>query len=561
MRFREELLEALAMALLDQQEVESAEMELNQLRRYCDIVHFEHAVTALESEYYSELRQHPTAVLMDCDALPDMESRLILARLLLSVETISAALLAARHRHGDSSTEVQQLAVSLEQHVQLLSSSTDQQPCLHLLMDHERRMGLHRINPALHPPNVLPPHLADVYHQLRNRPALLRGIGGASTLQYRVKCQEMKVTFLKMRNAGKMEVAVRRDVMLAESRALLMQSPQSHLRRRLFVKYQGEDGNDFGGLTREWLYLLSQRAVQAAVEAGRLSSCANDVSCLQIAPCFKPTMEVLADFEFMGRIAGLALFHGKVIDFNFVSPFYKALLGCPLVLSDLAAIDEGYHRSLLHVLEAPHSDQLMLTFAVDYMDAGASRTHELLPDGESKSVDDHNKGQYVDLMVKWLLSQSISRQMDAFRRGVGFVVDVDFLRQFSPDELAQLTQGLGKIDLNDWRANTAYENGYTSESPAVVWFWEAMASFAPQKQCLVLKFVTGASRPPAQGFAGLSGTHGTSSFCVYRNDAVESLPVGHTCINRLDLPAYSSLDLLVAKLTMAVEETEGFGII
>lgn len=43
------------------------------------------------------------------------------------------------------------------------------------------------------------------------------------------------------------------------------------------------------------------------------------------------------------------------------------LLGQQLGLSDLAVVDEMYHRSLLHLLENDNADQLMLTFCMDYM--------------------------------------------------------------------------------------------------------------------------------------------------------------------------------------------------
>jgi hypothetical protein len=39
------------------------------------------------------------------------------------------------------------------------------------------------------------------------------------------------------------------------------------------------------------------------------------------------------------------------------------------------------------------------------------------------------------------------------------------------------------------------------------------------------------------------------------------LPVGHTCLNRLDLPAYEDKATLVQKLSVAVRETQGFGIV
>lgn len=41
----------------------------------------------------------------------------------------------------------------------------------------------------------------------------------------------------------------------------------------------------------------------------------------------------------------------------------------------------------------------------------------------------------------------------------------------------------------------------------------------------------------------------------------ESLPVGHTCSNRLDLPPYPSKTVLREKLDYAIAETEGFGIV
>lgn len=32
--------------------------------------------------------------------------------------------------------------------------------------------------------------------------------------------------------------------------------------------------------------------------------------------------------------------------------------------------------------------------------------------------------------------------------------------------------GLGDVDVNDWRENTKYKNGYSANSPAIIWFWK-----------------------------------------------------------------------------------------
>ena len=43
--------------------------------------------------------------------------------------------------------------------------------------------------------------------------------------------------------------------------------------------------------------------------------------------------------------------------------------------------------------------------------------------------------------------------------------------------------------------------------------------------------------------------------------ADEALPVAHTCFNLLDLPMYSSEEILKHKLKLAIQYYEGFGLI
>lgn len=32
--------------------------------------------------------------------------------------------------------------------------------------------------------------------------------------------------------------------------------------------------------------------------------------------------------------------------------------------------------------------------------------------------------------------------------------------------------GLGDVDVNDWRENTKYKNGYCPNQPVILWFWK-----------------------------------------------------------------------------------------
>eukprot|EP00041_Stephanoeca_diplocostata_P037606 m.1429698 g.1429698 ORF g.1429698 m.1429698 type:complete len:116 (+) comp25069_c0_seq51:3853-4200(+) len=62
------------------------------------------------------------------------------------------------------------------------------------------------------------------------------------------------------------------------------------------------------------------------------------------------------------------------------------------------------------------------------------------------------------------------------------------------------------------------------------------------------------------GFGELMGSNGPQLFCIEKLLDAKMLPRSHTCFNRLDLPAYKTKDDLREKLTIAIEETEGFGL-
>ena len=74
----------------------------------------------------------------------------------------------------------------------------------------------------------------------------------------------------------------------------------------------------------------------------------------------------------------------------------------------------------------------------------------------------------------------------------------------------------------------------------------------------MIQFVTGTSRIPVNGFKDLQGSDGPRKFTIEKTGDINALPKAHTCFNRLDLPPYKSLNVLQAKLSLAIEETMGF---
>ena len=69
-------------------------------------------------------------------------------------------------------------------------------------------------------------------------------------------------------------------------------------------------------------------------------------------------------FKFIGRVAGMAVYHGKLLDGFFIRPFYKMMLGKSIELKDMESVDTEYFNSLIWIKENDPSG-LELAFQVN----------------------------------------------------------------------------------------------------------------------------------------------------------------------------------------------------
>jgi E3 ubiquitin-protein ligase HUWE1 len=184
---------------------------------------------------------------------------------------------------------------------------------------------------------------------------------------------------------------------------------------------------------------------------------------------------------------------------------------------------------------------------------------ELKPGGRSIAVTDENKHEYVTLVTKFMLTDSIRPQIDAFLQGLHELIPADLLSIFQDQELELLICGLPDIDLDDLRANTEYR-GFRESDREIQWFWQIAYDLDQEGKALLIQFVTGTSKVPIHGFRDLQGMHGTQRFQICKVGGVDRLPSAHTCFNQIDLPSYSSLKVMQEKLLFAIREgSQGFG--
>ncbi|KDO81247.1 hypothetical protein CISIN_1g000014mg [Citrus sinensis] len=361
-----------------------------------------------------------------------------------------------------------------------------------------------------------------------------------------------------------LRISVRRAYILEDSYNQLRMRSTQDLKGRLTVHFQGEEGIDAGGLTREWYQLLSRVIFD---KGALLFTTVGNESTFQPNPNSVYQTEHLSYFKFVGRVVGKALFDGQLLDVHFTRSFYKHILGVKVTYHDIEAIDPDYFKNLKWMLENDISDVLDLTFSIDadeekliLYERAQVTDYELIPGGRNIKVTEENKHQYVDLVAEHRLTTAIRPQINAFLEGFTELIPGELISIFNDKELELLISGLPDIDLDDMRANTEY-SGYSAASPVIQWFWEVVQGFSKEDKARLLQFVTGTSKVPLEGFSALQGISGSQKFQIHKAyGSIDHLPSAHTCFNQLDLPEYPSKQHLEERLLLAIHEgNEGFG--
>ncbi|KAF7506729.1 hypothetical protein GJ744_011453 [Endocarpon pusillum] len=356
--------------------------------------------------------------------------------------------------------------------------------------------------------------------------------------------------------SGQCHVKVRRGNIFEDSYAEIMRQSATDLKKRLMIKFDGEDGLDYGGLSREFFFLLSHEMFNPFYCLFEYS--AHDNYTLQINPHSGINPEHLNYFKFIGRVVGLAIFHRRFLDSFFIGAFYKMMLRKKVQIQDMEGVDEDFHRNLTWMLENDIENVVDLTFSVDDDQFGETKTVDLKPGGSEIPVTNQSKKEYIELVTEWKIQKRVSEQFNAFIAGFNELIPADLVNVFDERELELLIGGIADIDVDDWKKHTDYR-GYQEQDEVIQNFWKVIRTWDAEQKSRLLQFATGTSRIPVNGFKDLQGSDGPRRFTIEKAGEVNALPKSHTCFNRLDLPPYKSYDTLNSKLSTAVEETLGFG--
>ncbi|KKA28862.1 hypothetical protein TD95_000291, partial [Thielaviopsis punctulata] len=297
--------------------------------------------------------------------------------------------------------------------------------------------------------------------------------------------------------------------------------------------------------------------------------------------------DLLARYEFLGRILGKCIYSGILIDVSF-APFF--LLKCTTGLdrdtgfrnniNDLRDLDEQTYQGLVMLKNAEDATELGLDFTVDDKAAIPGKTpiyitRKLVPNGDKVSVTNENRLLYASYFARHRLVVQPQRISTAFLRGLWSVIMPSWISMFNQWELQRLIGGDSEpVNLADWRANTEYSGIYVTgydkeEHPVIKLFWELMEEFSEEQRRAVLQFVTSVPRAPLLGFSQLNPRFAIRDSRLYGDNyeagsTEESkayrFPTASTCLNLFKLPPYRDKELMRAKILAAISANIGFGL-
>uniref|UniRef100_A0A3B5KHT6 Ubiquitin-protein ligase E3A n=1 Tax=Takifugu rubripes TaxID=31033 RepID=A0A3B5KHT6_TAKRU len=353
-----------------------------------------------------------------------------------------------------------------------------------------------------------------------------------------------------------LRLKVRRDHIIDDALVRLemiaMENP-ADLKKQLYVEFEGEQGVDEGGVSKEFFQLVVEEIFNPDIgmftydERTKLF-------------WFNPSsFENEGQYTLIGIVLGLAIYNNCILDVHFPMVVYRKLMGKKGTFRDLADANPVLYQSLKELLEYEGSveEDMMITFQISQTDLfGNPLMYDLRENGDKIPVTNENRKEFVAQYADYMVNKSVEKQFKAFRRGFHMVTNESPLKYlFRPEEIELLICGSRKLDFLALEETTEYDGGYNRDSRIIKEFWETLHSFGEEQKRLFLQFTTGTDRAPVGGLGKLK-------MIIAKNGPdTDRLPTSHTCFNVLLLPEYSSKEKLRERLLKAITYAKGFGML
>jgi len=353
-------------------------------------------------------------------------------------------------------------------------------------------------------------------------------------------------------NNQRRRLVVRRENIIEDSLELLNFNSEDSLLNGIHITFAGEEGEDAGGLTKEWISLLTQQLIGKVFQRGE-----DGADRMELKPSCS-----FSDANLMGVVLGLSLLLQIVIDVSLPRFLYRHLLSRSYccTLDDLKQIRPTFANGLAQIIdwqEAGFSENLSMYFTCT---STLGTTVQLIKDGDITPVTYSNRQMYVERVCQYVVIEQNKAQMDALKSGFDHICqDIPTLQLLSIDEFDSLIRGKEVSISLEFLKRLCKVECQVPNDDYLDQFWDVLAeSKNPDILKSLLHFVTANHR------VSISSEKDSIAFQIIilqGSEFINRLPTASTCTNTLFLPRYPTKDLLRSRLLIALRQgSVGFGL-
>ena len=265
-------------------------------------------------------------------------------------------------------------------------------------------------------------------------------------------------------------------------------------------------------------------------------------------------------YRFLGRLMGMAIRTRNLLPLNLTSVVWKPLVRDVVTVGDIEAVDKLAFNvlSMVRAIEKlkPSADLFdAKTNDVNWTVAGSDgKLVELVPGGADRKLTWANRAEYKRALVKFRVRE-FDTQVDAIRRGLADVVPLQFTSLFTWREMMTQVSGRGmtRQDCDMLEKMTSYGGGHNRQTPTIKNFWKMMRDvFSDEQRSQFIRFVWGRSRLPTTQ-ADFSQRFSISGHSQAGDDPDKWFPIAHTCGFSIELPKYTTLEVMTKRIVWAME--------
>lgn len=260
--------------------------------------------------------------------------------------------------------------------------------------------------------------------------------------------------------------------------------------------------------------------------------------------------QLLAMYEYLGILFGCCIRTGVRLPLDLPSFVWKPLVYEELTFSDLDAIDRSTATSLQFIRRcdrATFDQSVTEAFTCALSD---KTLVELKETGALIPVTYDTREEYVRLVLNARLTEH-SAQIDAIRRGLGRIMPTQLLNLLTWRELEVMVCGEPFIDVDLLRRHTEY-SAVSPDAKHIDIFWSVLENFDQKDRRRFIQFAWAQERLPSDDQEFVK-SHTRMMIKPSAFQPVDkALPRADTCFFNVELPAYTSSDIMRKQLLFAL---------